>query len=344
MEKSTPPNAIIRFKEDPIHSLILETLNKKPVNSDHYSVVKRIKLGDFIKRPVTTDNLDTVSKRAKEYMNEVGFAYGRLQEKNWVADEIRKGKLRIHAPGPVITKKPNEEIDENLEFNDNFRTKVLTGFQKVKPPPIQRDSTIKYSRPKNKSTRPTTRVSASQRQAREYLNYLHALNINEQSFITSQVSQKKKELGEKFEEEAKKEVLILNARGIFSQEFNRERVKSMVPVKMQNQVKLSIEPMVRTAKDIVMKEKIKDWQFNPFSNVKVDVLEQKKEERKEKLLDVVESTISKKSMKNRRREVSVVNTTKKKVKMHWVDRLNQTVNDTIVKTRPDEKITNMKVL
>ncbi|OMJ72104.1 hypothetical protein SteCoe_29531 [Stentor coeruleus] len=343
MEKSTSPNTIVRFKEDPIHSLILETLNKKPVNSDFYSVVKRIKLGDYTKKSVTTDNLDTVSKRAKDYMNEVGFAYGRLQEKNWGVDENRKGKLRIHAPGPVITKTPNEEIDENLEFNDTFHTKVLTGFQKIKPP-IQRDSAIKYSKPRGKTTISTTRVSASQHQAREYLNYLHALNLNEQSFITSQVSQKKKELEEKFEEESKKEVLILNTRGIFSKEFNKERVKSMTPVKMQKQVKLSIEPMVRTAKDIVMKEKIKDWKFNPFSNIKIDVLQQKNEDKMEKLLDIVESTISKKSLKNKRREVSAVNMTKKKVKMHWVDRLNQTVNDVIGKIRPDEKIIDIKVI
>ena len=57
-------------------------MNKKPVNSDHFSLVKRIKLSDYTKRPITSDNVDTVGIRSKEYMNEVGFAYGRLREKN----------------------------------------------------------------------------------------------------------------------------------------------------------------------------------------------------------------------------------------------------------------------
>lgn len=343
MEKPAA-EVVFKFKDDPIHTLILETLNKKPVNSDFYSLVKRIKVGDFLKRPVTTDNLDTVSKRAKEYMNEVGFAYGRLQEKNWGSSTTRRGKLRIHAPGPVINKKPLEEIDENLVFNDDFQTKTLTGFQKVKIPPIERISTINYSKARRKPTRPTARISASQRQAREYLNYLHALNINEQTFIRSQVSQKKKELGEKYEEDAENEEEILNARGIFTEKFNKARAKSMIPVKMQSEIKLSIEPMVRNAKDIVMKEKIREWQFNPYANTKNEVVVVEVSDRKERLLEMLERAITKKSVKIKKKEVTVVSTKKKKIKMHWVDKLNNTISETVSKTKPDEKITNMRVL
>ena len=82
MAKNTGIVPIFRFKEDPIYTLILNTLNKKPVNSDHFSLVKRIKLSDYTKNPVPAENMDTVAVRSKEYMNEVGFAYGRLQEKN----------------------------------------------------------------------------------------------------------------------------------------------------------------------------------------------------------------------------------------------------------------------
>ena len=76
-------NSKPRFKNDPVIALILDTLNKKPVNSDYFSLVKRIKLSDYTKRPASTENnIDTVSIRSKKYMNEVGFAYGRLKEKN----------------------------------------------------------------------------------------------------------------------------------------------------------------------------------------------------------------------------------------------------------------------
>lgn len=118
----------------------------------------------------------------------------------------------------------------------------------------------------------------------------------------------------------------------------------MIPVKMQSEIKLSIEPMVRTAKDIVMKEKIREWQFNPYANTKNEVVVVEVSDKKEKLLDMLERAVTKKSVKVKKKEVTVVSTKKKKIKMHWVDKLNNTISETVSKTKPDDKITNMKVL
>ena len=277
-------------------------------------------------------------------MNEVGFAYGRLREKNknWVTDEARLGKTRIQAPGPVMNKILNEEDQQEGEFIDNFQTKAMAGFQKVKIPPLQRNTSIKNSRIRGRTTQPTGRMSASQRQAREYLNYLNSLNSNEHSYINSTVAQKTKELESKFESEAKVLEDSLNTRGIFSAEINKERVFSMLPVKMQSQIKITIQPIFRKAKDIVMKEKAKEWHFSPFDTSKVEAADSSKSIKKSRLLDVVERTISKQAMK--KKEANIIHPTKQKVKLNWVDRLNNTVNEAMIKCTPDERISNMKVL
>ena len=243
-----------------------------------------------------------------------------------------------------MNKVMNEEVEENVEFNDDFHSKTIAGFQRIKNPQLEKKSTATFSQFRGKTTRPNTRVSASQRQAREYLNYLNALNLNEFSYINSQITQKTNELQGKFELEAKKEEEVLNSRGIFSTKFNKERVASMLPVKMQSQLKLIIEPMVRNSKDIVMKEKIKEWQYNPFNNSKCETADTAKSARKMRLFDIVERTISKKAMKARKKEVAELNPNKQKGKMHWVDRLNQTVNETMIKCKPDERISNMEIL
>jgi hypothetical protein len=343
MAKNNPVSPIYRFKEDPIHALILETMSKKPVNSDHFSLVKRIKLSDYTKRPVTTDNLDTVGKRSREYMAEAGFAYGRLKQTNLSSDPIKNNIVRIHAPGPVRNKIMDEENQDQKEFNDDFQSKTISGFQKVKIAPMEKNSkNTKYSKVLENLTLPNTRISASQRQAREYLNYLNALNLNEHSFIHSQIVQKTKELEENIENESKKQETKLNSRGIFSTEFNKERVISMMPVKMLSQLKITVEPIVREAKSLVMKEKVKEWQYNPFGNPKAETNKSLKNRRKTRLLDIVEQTISKKSTKVKKKEITVL--AKQKIKLNWVDRLNQTMTFVKEKCKPDERISNMEAL
>ena len=341
MSNTTTP--VFRFEDDPIHALIKDTLTKKPINSDHFSLIKRIKISDYTSDNIPNENLETVVKRSKEYMNQVGFAYGRLQEKGWVAEHIKDGKLRIHAPGPVIKTKFNEEDEKPIEIVDSFKTKKLVGFQKVKNPELLKKKPAALTPKRLLTTRPTTRLSASQRQAREYLNYLNALSNNEQEFIGNQIKQKRLELTQRYESQAKRAEKELNDKGVFSAEFNRERVCSMVPVKMLSQNKVCIDPMIRNAKEIIMKEKIKDWQLDSFDFKKNKSEPIERKPKKEKLIDVVQATITKKNLKNKKREV-VVQSPSKKIKMHWVDRLNQTMSDIISKTRPDEKILNMAVL
>ena len=334
---------IFRFKEDPVHALILETLNKKPVNSEHFSLVKRIKLSDYTKGPVASENLDSVANRSREYMNQAGFAYGRLQEKNWTSGEAKQETVRINAPGPVLNKLLEEKEEDNEEFNDNFQSKIVVRFQKIKIAPLDKSYSANCSKPRGNTTRPMTRISASQRQAREYLNYLNALNSNEHSYINTQISQKTKELEEKFGAQAKKREDKLNFRGVFSAELNRERVKSMVPVKMQSKIKTSIEPFIRNAKDVVMKEKFKEGQENTFDRGNTATADTTRKDRNDKLLDIVERAITKNINRSKKKEVSVASA-KKKIKMHWIDRLNQTMEEVKVKTKPDERLMNIGVL
>jgi hypothetical protein len=337
------PMPIFRFKDDPIHMLIMDTLSKKPVNSDYFSLVKRIKLSEYIKNPVSSENLETIAKRSKEYMAQVGFAYGRLIEKQWVSDEVQGKKLRMHAPGPVIRKKANDIEEETAEIPDTFKSKKLVSFQKVKNPELLKKPVISKTQARVLTTRPTTRISASQRQAREYLNYLEALSSNEQSFLNFQVNQKKNQLSQKFDEECKKKESELNLKGIFPPEFNKERALSMIPVKMLNQHKISIEPMVRKSKEIMIREKIKENQLEIF-NVKKNKSENlKKSPTKEQVMDLVEATITKKQVKGKKRESSLVGA-QKKVKMHWADRLNKSMVEIIDKTKPDEREMNMPML
>lgn len=131
----------------------------------------------------------------------------------------------------------------------------------------------------------------------------------------------------------------MNETGIFSPVFNKERVKSMIPVKMLSKNKVCIEPMLRNAKEIVMKEKMKDLQQESFDLNRTKSHSVEKSPKKENLMHIVESVITKKQMK-KKREVPVASP-QKKVKMHWVDRLNQTMSEMMTKTMPDEKFSTM---
>ena len=338
----TRNNPVARFKEDPIHSMILDTLSKRPVNSDYYSLVKRINLSDYIKRPISADKLETIAKRSEEYMAKVGFAYGRLVEKNWVSSLIKRDKLRIHAPGPVISKFNDEEI-EQFELPDTFKKKKLVGFQKAKNPNQLSKPTTKHVQTRVETTRPNTRVSASQRQARKYLNYLHTLTTGEHAIINTQICKKKQELTEKFEEIGKNREKKFNSKGIFSPELNKERVQSMIPVKMLSQYKVCFKPMMRNAKEIVMKDKLSEFHFEPAFETKADSGESDSAEKKERIMELIENTITKNQSKNRKKEASLVSV-QKKVKVHWSERLNKSMFEIINKTRPDENFLNMPIL
>lgn len=334
---------IFKFKEDPVHMLIMETLSKKPVNSDYFSLVKRIKLTDYMKKPISGENLETSAKRAKEYMAEVGFEYGRLMEKKWVSDKVKENKLRMHAPGPVIKRKANDTDTEEAEIPDTFKTKKLVCFQKVKNPESLKKPPGSKTQARVLTTRPTTRISASQRQAREYLSFLNGLSSNEQTYINNQVNNRKQELLSKFDEQSKIKEAELNLRAILPPGFNKERASSMVPVKMLNQYKISIQPMIRKTRDIMMKEKARDVLVESFNDNREKSDNFKKSPGKEQVFEIVEATITKKQVKGKKRETSLVSS-QKKVKLHWAERLNKSMFEIIDKTRPDHRLLNMPVL
>lgn len=320
-----------RFDNDPVESVIIELINKKPVNSDHFSLVKRIKLTDYLKHPVSKGNLVSTVKRSKEYMASVGFAYGRLQEKNWLPRTPRQNLPHMFIPGPTIKSSTTSDHAESPPELPN--PKPLKSFQKVKPLDFSNFTLQAPLSSKPQTSRPFTQISASQRQAREYLNYLNALTTGEQAFINNQISQKKQEIIEKIEKNAKITEEKMNNRGIFPEEVNKFRTSSMIPVKMISQSKICIEPMIRNAKDIVMKEKIIEWQVDPDGVGINEEVTTNKAVKKEKLFKAMEMTITKKQQKGRKKEPE---TGTKKVKMNWVDRLSQSMNESIQKSCPDE--------
>ena len=321
-----------KFQDDPVQAVIIELLNKKPVNSDHFSLVKRIKLADYLKHPTSQGNIETTARRSKEYMTGIGFSYGRLKEKNWVTNTQRQDLPHMFIPGPTIN---NRSLSDPVSSPPELpNPKPLVGFQKVRPLNISPLSLPAPVSSQPQTSRPYTRVSASQRQAREYLNYLNALSGSEQAFITNQIKQKKLEIIENIEKSSKKIEKKLNLKGIFPEEINKQRTLSMLPVKMLSQTKICLEPMIRNAKEIVMKEKIKEWQVDPDGEYRAVEAITSREVRKNKAFKAVEMTITKKLQKGRKKEL--VDAEAKKKKMNWVDRLNQSMNETISNTRPDE--------
>jgi len=321
-----------KFKDDPVEAVLIELLNKKAVNSDHFSLVKRIKLAEYLKNPTSQGNIDTAARRSKEYMGSIGFSYGRLKEKNWVANTQRQDLPHMFIPGPTI--KSQSVSDQASSPPDLPHPKPLVGFQKVKPLRISSLSMPPTTLSQPHTSRPYTRISASQRQAHEYLNYLNALSGSEQAFITNQIKQKKLEISEKIEKSAKRIEEKFNLKGIFPEEINKERTLSMLPVKMLSQTKICLEPMIRNAKEIVMKEKIKEWQVDPDGEFREMEAITSREVRKSKAFKAVEMTITKRLQKGKKKEV--VDPGAKKEKLNWVDRLNQSMNETVSNTRPDE--------
>lgn len=253
--KAQKQNAtFFRFEEDPVNKLILETLKVKPVNSEYYAVLKRLKPGEkYSKREIlmTKEDLETAGDRSKHYLAQVGFLYGRFQTQN--SDrETSTDKVRIRAPGPVIDTSRHEI--PSVAFKDRHVSKPPEGFKKINSDRAKTANRIF----KTFSSRPQTKESESQMQARECLQYLKAINPGERKYIKSVVAHKLKTYKNELDKSIPLEIKRLESRGMLSSEANEARVLTMMNVKMRNKMVLNLYPIVRKAKNDVRDHKIKE--------------------------------------------------------------------------------------
>lgn len=279
-------------KEDYLDKLITDTLKRKPVNSDHFSIVRKIQPGEvFTKhpnRPIANSHLP-ISRRIKETFETVGFSYGRLKDSSQIYSNESK-QVRIFAPGPNIPK-----IDQEVPrvyFEDNFKAKFPHGFNKAQIDYLDSRST----EGKKKSEASLVRflsMSPSQKQAKEYLQYLTAITSDEKKVLQKKIDLKVNDFKKNLYEQIPKVVNDLNNRGVFSTEINEMRANSMLGVKLKNQMKIQLEPIVRKVKAEVLKEKMQEYNENSEKVIHSSDIYQQETEKRNKLLKYVGETVSK---------------------------------------------------
>lgn len=341
MEKYPAASPLYRFKEDRIHMLIKETMQKKPVNSEFYSISGALK---NYKSKTKIDSKSNCPKMdPREYLLKVGFSNGRLHNKNWVQDPDREKETRIRAPGPNQKLNRDPEVDSELkssEYSEIPKNKNQKKFKKLTLP-IQKFSKPSDSPQRSNTAQTTSRVTLSQIKAKEYLCFAKNLSKQEKSVIKSQASLRQKVVIEEVEREAAMTERNLNRRGIFSKEINKQRVSSMVPIKISSQVRIRIDPLVKSEKDRIISERLK---------VKNEmVVEAKKEVNenpdKNSVLEILNSLLTKHDYKGKKNDSYVKeNEDNGVVKNQWVERINKTVSNILNKTKPDDKMLRIMAL
>lgn len=340
MEKSPAASPLFRFNEDRIHAIIKETMQKKPVNRDYNLNPKQVLAQKSLKHVGSNSNLTKFDPR--DYLASIGFAKGRLKEKNWIIEDLNN-KQRIQAPGPTRFHQIEELESASDELND-VEVKSRKIKHKFKKLPLKnlKNSQRKTTSPQRASTSRTfSRQTTSQLKAKEYLCYLAGLNNNEKLVLNEQISIKKEEIETDIKEQAYKSQSKLNFKGIFSNEINKLRVDSMIPVRVQARVKTSVQPLAKSAKNLALDEKAKVlMQFGCDLNSENKV--SSRSINKEKTLENIKSVIVKEEFGLKTLDDSGKKRLKEGVKVGWIERINRTVADIKRKTKPDEKM--MKVL
>jgi hypothetical protein len=342
MEKYSATSPLFRFKEDRIHSVIKETMQKKPVNKD-YTLGAKVK-------PKKTINQSESEKLVKidprDYLASVGFVNGRLKEKNWVVEDDQK-KQKIKAPGPVLSKlKQVEELAEASEFEDSEMAskKIKNKFKRLPLHLVGRGEGNHEMIERAATSRTELRQTKSQLKAKEYLCFLAQLNSKEKSFLNEQVCGKEIEIRTKADEFARKSEKKLNGLGIFSNEVNQLRVASMIPVKINTQVKLKVDPLAKNAKNFLVEQKAKKLiNFTPEPQKEKNY--SSRSISRDKTLETIKSVLVKEDFNRRQFEDTTVKSQVNQYKkIHWVERINKTVNDIMKKTKPDEKMLRIMAL
>lgn len=321
--------------DDLLDKLIADTLQKKPVNSEHFAIIRKVKPGEkFSKHPVNNekDQRVPINRRIQDLMYKVGFSYGRLKEKNWVTEKSNK-ITRMVAPGPIVRTLAKEL--PKIQFDDKFKVKYPNGFSKPSYEKPLYDTSNSHSvdikKPMETSTQRYLSQSPSQRQAKEYLQFLTAITSEEKRVLQTQIDSKKQDFKEELVQKVPKEIKTLNNRGVFNTELNEIRANSMLDVKLKNQMKIQLEPIVRKVKAEVLREKMQA--YNEKTEEIVDMEEQMvmEQDRKIKLLKYVGETISKNVVEGKDK---ILLSTMYNSEHDWTDALNESITKMKAKCTP----------
>ena len=314
-----------------LDKLIAETLKKKPVNSDHYCIIKKVKPGEkFSKNPDKNQReyRDPLNQRIKDLMDRVGFSYGRLKEKDWVTERSEKKTLMI-APGPVMNAM-NRKIPK-VFFDDKFKAKYPNGFDKPSYGNYSSHS-VDAKKTQETSTNRFLSQSPSQRQAKEYLQFLTAISSEEKKILQHKIDGKVQDFKKDLYLQVPKEVNNLNNRGIFSTQVNEIRANSMLNVKLRNQMKIKLEPIVRSVKAEVLKERMDAWNASTEYIIKPETYQQDIEKRN-KLLQHIGATVSK-NIPVKMSDIPL--NTVHAFETDWTEVLAESMNKTKIKCTPIE--------
>lgn len=322
------------YKRDPINELIIETLRKKPVNSEYFSVLKRIKPGNRVR---TRDldfkvNQDTVSERSKNYLSEVGFTYGRLHYED-ALNSSHTDRARIRAPGPLLEKK--ESPIPIVKFKDKFKPRAVERFYDYKPIIEQKTESVVKTRYESTDSK-MPNLSPSQNQAKEFLKFLNVFSPEEKRFINSQVSNKFKMFAKDLEISAEKEMKMLDKRGMFNSRLNRLRVQAMIEVKKMHK-RSSLSPVIKTARQQLEITR-------EITPVKKTVFEFEGENtRQQQVLKKIEGAVAKKIVRNKRRQSIMEEDNEWNYNPAWSEDIHDSVLQSMKNCRPDSRITNLNI-
>ena len=269
-------------------------------------------------------------------------AHYRLHDKNWVEDLNHDKETRIQAPGPTIRKR----------FQDSCPDQSDSDLSEASPPPIQRklkNFKLPFSKLKNSDSSPmrsntartTSRLTSTKQKSKEYLCFAKSLSKQERVIIKSEATMKQKLVKEEVEKDAAKTERSLNKRGIFSKEINKERVRSMIPIKISSQTRIRIDPLVKMEKDRVLSQRLGKWENKNTELRKESV----GSEQKSKVLEVLCGILTKQDYNAKKSDSFVVdNEDCGGGKSGWIDRINRTVNQVLSKTRLDDRMLRIMAL
>ena len=277
-------------KEDPVHRLVMEVLSKKPVNSEHFTVIKRIKPRERASpsdRKGPKPDPDTVTERAGQLLHQLGFAYGRLNPVD-PTQESKKGVLRIRAPGPQMH---DEEANVTIPKVRTLKVPERRPFFARPLPPSKPRTTSVRQRVRTAAEQPT-RLTTSQVQARELLGHLDLVSPVQKKFVGTEVKKKLQTLKLNIEKGVRAEEELYNQKGIFSTEVNHARARASFAARLK----------ARTAAGVRQYAKQAEQEFKQLRVQSESEVSESSIDNSEQFLRIVESTIAKDVIRNHRTE------------------------------------------
>ena len=325
-------NGFVKLQEDPVKRFVKEIFTKKPVNSEFNSVIKRIKPGGkFTKKNSQDQDLDTIESRSKKLLNQMGFAYGRVQKKS-LSVETKRERSRLRAPGPVTDENkyepPEVKIDET-----SYTSRKKGGF--VKAEPVEPLSSKPEIKPQTAS-KPKPKPTQSQLKAKELLGFLSPLSQQEIKTIHKDAQKKYTSYLKRSQQKEKLKIASIKQKGIFSEAVNQERIKGMKVVNELSLLNSKVKPFIWKARNQLINEK--------QNKTEIQETPRSEETKRNTLMDVLENAMFKNVVRTSKRQDSPVRKQKSKPdKDKWTENLYKSINGMIRKYKPSEKISNMPV-